>query len=64
MNNFLSACLVATVFGGMLYVVFLLDSQDQIYEQELYCEMVAIGKETNLEYGWPDYKGTYEKYCK
>lgn len=29
-----------------------------------YCEMVALYKDTRGEYGWPDYKGTYEEECK
>ena len=38
------------------------DELDQ--EQALYCEMVATHKATGGEYGWPDYKGTYQEYCK
>jgi len=36
------------------------------FEAELayYCDMVDTFKDSKGEYGWPDYKGTYERDCK
>lgn len=33
-------------------------------EQQTYCEMVQTFKETNGQYGWPDYRGVARKVCK
>lgn len=33
-------------------------------EQALYCEMTAAFKNTNGQYGWPDYRGNSAKVCK
>jgi len=32
-------------------------------ELDHYCEMVTIFKESNGEYGWPDFKRNYEEIC-
>jgi hypothetical protein len=52
-------------------VVFVtMDSEVDVefQEQESYCEMVSIwNNDPRPEIdraGWPDYKGTYQKYCK
>lgn len=39
-------------------------SDDLQQQQDLYCEMVAIHKDTGGEYGWPDYKHIAEMVCK
>lgn len=59
---FTGACLVfATIM-----LSWLIDGQPDELEQEqaLYCEMVATHKATGGEYGWPDYRGVYERACK
>lgn len=33
-------------------------------ENDQYCDRVSDYIESNGEYGWPDYKNNYEKYCK
>jgi hypothetical protein len=33
-------------------------------EERLYCEMVQHYKDTGGQYGWPDYKKTFDFYCK
>ncbi|BAO20644.1 hypothetical protein [Pseudomonas phage PPpW-3] len=33
-------------------------------DQSLYCEMVQTFKDTNGQYGWPDYRGNAAKVCK
>lgn len=44
---------------------FIDDQPDELeQEQALYCEMVATHKATGGEYGWPDYRGVYERACK
>lgn len=58
------------VVGSFLAVAFLtgiagLDSHDDLQQQQdLYCEMVAIHKDTGGQYGWPDYKRIAERVCK
>lgn len=32
-------------------------------DQKLYCEMVKTFKETNGQFGWPDYRGIDRKVC-
>ena len=38
-------------------------SDDLEQQQTLYCEMVETYTATGGEYGWPDYKGTAQRYC-
>lgn len=38
------------------------DDLDQ--QQALYCEMVQAFKQTNGQYGWPDYRGNAVEVCK
>lgn len=33
-------------------------------EQALYCEMTKAFKNSNGQYGWPDYRGNARKVCK
>lgn len=39
-------------------------TDDLAQQQELYCEMVAIHKDTGGQYGWPDYKHIAQRACK
>lgn len=60
---------LSIVFGLLLFglgVTNLIDGQPDDLEQEqaLYCEMVTTHKTTGGEYGWPDYRGVYERACK
>ena len=40
------------------------DYDEAVAQQEVYCSMVKQYKQSNGLYGWPDFKGTYEKHCK
>lgn len=57
----------AVMAAGFLFICIALvgsgDLQEAKAEQANYCEMVSLFKKTNGEYGWPDYKGTFER-CK
>ena len=33
-------------------------------EQRLYCEMVQIHRESNGNYGWPDFRANADEACK
>jgi len=33
-------------------------------EQQMYCDMVKIGIESDGEYGWNDYNHNYSEVCK
>ena len=62
----LGVCAGAALVLVLLGLGKLIDSQPDELDQEqaLYCEMVTTHKTTGGEYGWPDYKGTYQEYCK
>ena len=63
--GFLRTALLALLTSAVLASLILEDQPDELeQEQALYCEMVATHKTTGGEYGWPDYKGTYERACK
>lgn len=63
--GFLRAALLALLTSAVLASLILKDQPDELdQEQALYCEMVETFKTTGGEYGWPDYKGTYQEYCK
>ena len=62
MNGFwrcLIGCWVA--FGIALANDYGDDSMSK--EQALYCEMTGAFKNTNGQYGWPDYRGNARKVC-
>jgi len=52
---------------GALFILCVfasIDTETQNEESEIYCEMVEMFNQTGGEYGWPDYKETFEKECK
>lgn len=53
------------LLASMIIVLALFTADDDLQQpQDLYCEMVAIHKDTGGEYGWPDYKHIAERVCK
>lgn len=59
---FTGACLV---FAALMLSWLIEGQPDELErEQALYCEMVETFKTTGGEYGWPDYRGVYERACK
>ena len=63
--GFLRAALLALLTSAVLASLILEDQPDElVQEQALYCEMVETFKTTGGEYGWPDYRGVYERACK
>lgn len=38
--------------------------KELMLQQQTYCDMVRIYKESGGENGWPDYKHNYEEVCK
>lgn len=61
MNSFVVCCLIAAIVA-IAWLRHGLDDVNQ--QQDLYCEMIGIYKETKGEYGWPDYKGIAGEVCK
>ena len=52
-----STCItVALVLLLCVTIASTLDMANAEQQQSLYCEMTAIYKETNGQYGWPEYK--------
>jgi hypothetical protein len=53
-------------FALLVVLVNLPDPQPDDLEQQqaLYCEMVKTFKETQGQYGWPDYRGNAAEVCK
>lgn len=61
MKIIIPALLVAVVVIGFFAGA---DSVDVVSaEQQSYCEMVGIWKDTNGEYGHPDYRQTFTELC-
>lgn len=51
--------------GAVLITLDHARSPDELdREQATYCEMVKTFKETNGQYGWPDYRGNAAEVCK
>ena len=59
LSVFLSVWFVVFVFFIILFSVEPPDEQSEIY-----CEMVLIHNQTGGEFGWPDYKETFDRECK
>ena len=38
-------------------------TENQNEETETYCEMVLVHRQTGGEFGWPDYKETFDTEC-
>jgi len=49
--------LIGLVFLGMYGLVGTMDVEEEQLQQDRYCEMVQLYKDTNGEAGWPAYKG-------
>ena len=47
----------------MLVLTIVFPTENQTEETEIYCEMVEIFNQTGGEYGWPDYKETFDREC-
>ncbi len=39
------------------------DYEDAVREEQLYCNNVALYKQTQGEQGWPDYREVYNTMC-
>lgn len=54
---------------GFLFIIFLMYTSGkseydlQIDEQNHYCEMVKLFKDSKGKTGWPDFKNTYSEWC-
>lgn len=66
MSNPTMTYLVMASCAGLIALTALvmdISADDLQQQQELYCQMVAIHKDTGGEYGWPDYKHIAEEAC-
>lgn len=61
MNKTKQAALIIG-FLVLLGIAGHMDYQDQLAEEEHYCEMVAAYK-AGSHLGWPDFKGIYQETC-
>lgn len=61
MNMLTSYHLVGGLLAAVLILAWLtiseLDYQDQVKQDELYCEMTEMWRTTQGEAGWPPYQG-------
>ena len=51
---------------GALFILCVfssIDTETQNEETKTYCEMVEMFNQTGGDYGWPDYKETFDKEC-
>ena len=46
----------------VMTIIFPIENENE--EQEVYCEMVELFKQTGGEFGWPDYKENFDSECK
>jgi hypothetical protein len=51
---------------GFIVVIAMVNTPERglTKEAQLYCEMVQTYKDTQGQYGWPDYRGEFRKVCK
>ncbi len=57
--------IVLIIIGAMLSIGIFAPVRDQLKrDQDEYCEMVALFKQTEGRSGWPDYRGLAEVMCK
>jgi hypothetical protein len=50
--------IVALALLGLITLAACVDEQEQDLELKHHCEMVGIYRETDGQYGWPDYNNT------
>jgi hypothetical protein len=65
-NHYLNRAFVFISFLWLCFAIFFvapIDFEAEQQEADLYCEMVATYNQTGGQYGWPDYKKTFDKYC-
>jgi hypothetical protein len=55
----------AILFIAIILGVSSMNHMDQQLDQDVYCEMVGLHKESGNDpgIGWPDYQDTYEEQC-
>ena len=65
MRDFIKVIAVMIFVGTIIWMVddAATNGDELSQEQRLYCEMVQIHKESNGNYGWPDFKGVAEEVC-
>lgn len=52
---------------GFVVIIGLVNNpehHERTKEAQLYCDMVQTYKNTQGQYGWPDYRGEFRKVCK
>lgn len=62
-----AAILSSMAVFAVLVILALIDKADAPYRAqfvEQYCELVDIYRQSEGQYGWPDYRGDYERRCK
>lgn len=65
MNPFNSMIVIAIIVGALMTIDHARNAPDDLdHEQATYCEMVKTFKESNGQYGWPDYRGNARRVCK
>lgn len=65
MLDFIKVIAVMVFAGAVIWMVddAATNGDELSHEQLLYCEMVQIHKESNGNYGWPDFKQIAEEVC-
>ena len=59
---------VSIAVGAIFFIVVIgvvgeSDYQDEVRQEQVYCEMVNKYNMTNGEQGWPDYDQIYDRAC-
>lgn len=64
MNQSDTVCIgVVSLFILAACVVSTMDYEDENRQEQLYCDMFRIYKESGGEYGWPDYNNNAKEIC-
>ena len=57
----------ALLFVGVLSIIFGLvgesDYQEALHQQQIYCDQVAKHRQSDGEFGWPDYRQSAAEEC-
>lgn len=65
MRDFMKVVAVMVFAGAVIWMAddAATNGDELSHEQRLYCEMVQIHRESNGNYGWPDFKRIAEEVC-
>lgn len=55
--------ILIAIFASILGWIGTQDKEQQKQSESEYCQMVKLYKQTNGDFGWPDYHRSYAEWC-